>query len=114
MAERLSAIDGSFLRVETANAHMHVAWSASFRVSPGRPRHPVVPIAEGHGQLIGIFSHDDRLSFGLYADPEAFSQVDDLPQALDTALRELLLSPGRGEGGGLPARARAGPRSPSG
>ena len=38
MAERLSAFDGSFLRVETANAHMHVAWSASFRVAPGRPR----------------------------------------------------------------------------
>jgi diacylglycerol O-acyltransferase / wax synthase len=38
MAERLSAFDGSFLRVETANAHMHVAWSATFRVGPGRPR----------------------------------------------------------------------------
>ena len=34
MAERLSAFDGSFLRVETANAHMHVAWSATFRVGP--------------------------------------------------------------------------------
>jgi diacylglycerol O-acyltransferase len=38
MPERLSAIDGSFLRVETANAHMHVAWSATFRVQPGAPR----------------------------------------------------------------------------
>jgi diacylglycerol O-acyltransferase / wax synthase len=35
MPERLSAMDGSFLRVETANAHMHVAWSATFRVAPG-------------------------------------------------------------------------------
>jgi hypothetical protein len=33
--------------------------------------HPVVPIAEGHALSIGIFSHGDRLSFGLYADPEA-------------------------------------------
>ena len=38
MAERLSAFDGSFLRVETANAHMHVAWSATFRVGRGRRR----------------------------------------------------------------------------
>jgi hypothetical protein len=34
MPERLSAIDCSFLRVETPNAHMHVAWSATFRVRP--------------------------------------------------------------------------------
>ena len=56
--------------------------------------HPVVPIAEGHALSIGIFSHCERLSFGLYADPDAFPQVDDLPQALDTSLRELLLPRG--------------------
>jgi hypothetical protein len=38
MPERLSAMDGSFLRVETANAHIYVAWSATFRVAAGRPR----------------------------------------------------------------------------
>ncbi len=38
MPERLSVMDGSFLRVETANAHMHVAWSAVFKLAPGRPR----------------------------------------------------------------------------
>ena len=38
MPERLSAIDGSFLRVETRNAHMHVAWSATFRRPPAGPR----------------------------------------------------------------------------
>jgi WS/DGAT/MGAT family acyltransferase len=38
VAERLSAIDGSFLRVESLSAHMHVAWSATFRVPPGEPR----------------------------------------------------------------------------
>jgi hypothetical protein len=31
----------------------------------------VVPIAEGHALSIGIFSHGDRPSFGLYAAPEA-------------------------------------------
>jgi diacylglycerol O-acyltransferase / wax synthase len=30
IAERLTSLDGSFLRVETPNAHMHVAWSALF------------------------------------------------------------------------------------
>jgi diacylglycerol O-acyltransferase / wax synthase len=38
MPERLSAIDGSFLRVETEGAHMHVAWSALFRVPPAAQR----------------------------------------------------------------------------
>lgn len=38
MAERLSAIDGSFLRVENPSAHMHVAWSATFLVAAGESR----------------------------------------------------------------------------
>jgi diacylglycerol O-acyltransferase / wax synthase len=38
MAERLSAIDGSFLRVESPCAHMHIAWSATFRVPAGEPQ----------------------------------------------------------------------------
>ena len=38
MAERLSSLDGSFLRVETANAHMHVAWAALLEPRPERPR----------------------------------------------------------------------------
>jgi diacylglycerol O-acyltransferase / wax synthase len=66
--------------------------------------HPVVPIAEGHVLSIGIFSHGETLSFGLYADPEAFPQVEELPQALDTSLRELLLPTGRGAGGRLSRR----------
>ena len=36
MPERLSSLDGSFLRVETPNAHMHVAWSALFAVPHDR------------------------------------------------------------------------------
>jgi hypothetical protein len=38
MATRLTSLDGSFLRVETPNAHMHVAWSGLFEPPPGRPR----------------------------------------------------------------------------
>jgi WS/DGAT/MGAT family acyltransferase len=34
MHERLSAMDGSFLRLETGGAHMHVAWSATLKVDP--------------------------------------------------------------------------------
>jgi len=39
MPERLSTLDGSFLRVETANAHMHVAWCALLE-PPRRGRAP--------------------------------------------------------------------------
>ena len=38
MAERLSPLDGSFLRVETENAHMHVAWTALLDPPESRPR----------------------------------------------------------------------------
>jgi hypothetical protein len=68
--------------------------------------HPVVPIAEGHALSIGIFGYREQLHFGLYADPHAFPQVRELPEALDAALRELLLRPGvhgtRGRPGGRP------------
>jgi diacylglycerol O-acyltransferase / wax synthase len=36
-ARRLSALDGSFLRLESADAHMHVGWSAVFNVPDGHP-----------------------------------------------------------------------------
>ena len=38
MHSRLTHIDGSFLRVETPNAHMHVAWSGLFAPPPDGPR----------------------------------------------------------------------------
>ena len=38
MNERLTALDASFLHVETPNAHMHVAWAASLRPHATRPR----------------------------------------------------------------------------
>ena len=35
MRSRLTSLDGSFLRVETPNAHMHVAWSGLFEPHAG-------------------------------------------------------------------------------
>jgi diacylglycerol O-acyltransferase / wax synthase len=35
---RLTALDDSFLAVESATAHMHVGWAATFRVADGRTR----------------------------------------------------------------------------
>ena len=37
-ARRLSALDGSFLRLESTEAHMHVGWSGVFTVPEGQPR----------------------------------------------------------------------------
>jgi diacylglycerol O-acyltransferase / wax synthase len=34
--ERLTALDASFLRIETASAHMHVGWLAEVELEPGR------------------------------------------------------------------------------
>src|SRR5689334_5233629 len=36
-ASRLTSLDGSFLRAETENAHMHVAWSGLFEPGLGMP-----------------------------------------------------------------------------
>jgi diacylglycerol O-acyltransferase / wax synthase len=57
--------------------------------------HPVVPIAQGHSLSIGIFGYLGGLHFGLYADPEAFPQVRELPAAMEAALRELPVRPVR-------------------
>jgi diacylglycerol O-acyltransferase / wax synthase len=43
---RLRPLDGSFLRVETRNAHMHVGWSAIFETHPQRPRPDVQSLRE--------------------------------------------------------------------
>ncbi len=44
---RLSALDGSFLRLETQQSHMHVGWSACFAApSEGRPRPTVEALRE--------------------------------------------------------------------
>jgi diacylglycerol O-acyltransferase len=64
--------------------------------------YPVVPIAQGHALSIGIFGYLGRLHFGLYADPDAFPQVHELPGAMDIALDELVP-----DLGAAPARAAA-------
>ena len=46
MRARLRPLDGSFLRVETPNAHMHVGWSALFEAHPERPSPDVHSLRE--------------------------------------------------------------------
>jgi diacylglycerol O-acyltransferase / wax synthase len=46
MAKRLTSLDGSFLRLETENAHMHVAWSGLFEPHPDLPRPTVDGLRE--------------------------------------------------------------------
>ena len=43
---RLTSLDGSFLRVETPNAHMHVAWCGLFTPGPDRPRPTLEQVAD--------------------------------------------------------------------
>ena len=63
MAERLSAIDGSFLRVESASAHMHVAWAATFRVPSGSapPTRAGVPRIAGTLRRAALAAGEDLL-----------------------------------------------------
>ncbi len=44
--ERLSAIDASFLQLESPSAHMHVAWSAILAPGAGRPRPTIEMLRE--------------------------------------------------------------------
>src|SRR3954453_19673094 len=43
---RLSAVDGSFLRLESPQSHMHVGFSAVFAAPSGRPRPSVEALRE--------------------------------------------------------------------
>ncbi len=77
MADRLTALDGSFLRVETANAHMHVAWSALLGPrEDGRP----IPLDGLRRSVAARLEHTPRfrrrLAFGLKGMGEPF-WVDD-------------------------------------
>jgi WS/DGAT/MGAT family acyltransferase len=64
MSTRLTALDGSFLRVETPNAHMHVAWSGLFEPSPGRPRPAVEALCAKVGARLGrVPRFRQRLAF---------------------------------------------------
>ena len=51
--------------------------------------YPVVPLAEQHALSIGMFSYRDSLFFGIYADPEALPEADQLPAYLDAEVLAL-------------------------
>ena len=51
--------------------------------------YPVVPLAEDHALAIGMFSYRDHMHFGLYSDPDALPEVDELPLLLDAEVRGL-------------------------
>jgi len=71
MADRLTALDGSFLRVETPNAHMHVAWSGLFQPDPDAPR----PTAEAlRGKLAARLARAPRFRQRLAFPPLRLSE----------------------------------------
>ena len=105
--ERLSALDASFLAVESPSAHMHVGWAATFDAARGRPapdfddlfahiagrlgrapryRQRIAPDALGLNAPLWI---DDR---GLRPRPSTSTAPppSDLPQLADAVLSEPL------------------------
>ena len=73
---RLSALDGSFLRVETPTAHMHVAWKGIFE-----PRHgSAVSVEELRRSIAARLQHAPRFRQRLAFTPGGFAEpvwVDD-------------------------------------
>jgi diacylglycerol O-acyltransferase len=53
VTSRLSALDASFLAVETENAHMHVGWVSVFDQPPEGPRPVFADFLEHIGQRVG-------------------------------------------------------------
>jgi hypothetical protein len=51
--------------------------------------YPVVPLPEDHAVSIGMFSYNDRMYFGAYADPRALPEVCDLPRMLRASIEDL-------------------------
>src|SRR5439155_18792083 len=77
---RLSALDGSFLRVETPTAHMHVAWKGIFE--PRSTPHPpgAVSVEELRQAIAGRLRHAPRFRQRLAFTPGGFAEpvwVDD-------------------------------------
>jgi WS/DGAT/MGAT family acyltransferase len=68
--------------------------------------HPVIPISDGHALSIGVVSYDESLHFGIYADPTALPEAEQLegliPAELDrmeaTRRTSRRPSPGRHSG----------------
>ena len=73
---RLSALDGSFLRVETPTAHMHVAWKGIFEPRAGRR----VTVEELRKAITGRLQYAPRFRHRLAPTPGGFAEpvwVDD-------------------------------------
>jgi diacylglycerol O-acyltransferase len=107
---RLSAVDGSFLRLESPRSHMHVGFSAVFAAPSGRPRPSVEALRErAAGRLhevpwcrwrldpapLGLSEPRwiDDIQFDLRAHIVALTQPDDrVSHASFEALRSTVLS----------------------
>ena len=100
--ERLSALDASFLRVETSTAHMHVGWLATVDLPPGAQALEAGTVAEriaGRLHLLPRFRQTIREPVGslappYWADAEDFCLDDHLriepePRPTPAALMEL-------------------------
>jgi hypothetical protein len=60
------------------------------RGCPLAAAYPVVPIADRHALSIGVTTVGEGAFFGLYADPEALPEVDELGAGIARATDELL------------------------
>jgi diacylglycerol O-acyltransferase len=96
-AERLSALDASFLAVETPSAPMHIGWVAAFDPPEDGPSPTFAELAEHiAGRLerapryIGIVMVAGQVCFGIFADAEILPDADALGSDLDAAFDELL------------------------
>ena len=67
---RLSALDGSFLRVETPTAHMHVAWKGIFEPRAGK----AVTVEELREAITGRLQHAPRFRQRLAPTPGGFAE----------------------------------------
>jgi diacylglycerol O-acyltransferase len=77
MRPRLRPLDGSFLRVETPNAHMHVGWCALFESHPDRDRPDLHSLRES---ILGRLHLAPRFRQRLAFPPPGFGEpfwVDD-------------------------------------
>jgi diacylglycerol O-acyltransferase / wax synthase len=87
---RLTALDASFLKLETASAHMHVAWRGRFAPGPGRP---AITLARVRAQVASRLDVAPRFRQRLAFPPGGFANpvwVDD--QDFDLAHHVVALS----------------------
>jgi diacylglycerol O-acyltransferase / wax synthase len=70
MADRLTALDASFLHTETTSAHMHVAWRGRFRPDPARP---AITLARVQAQVASRLDSTPRFRQRLAFPPGGFA-----------------------------------------